>query len=38
MKSKQARAAVSHPAFCGLSRQHPGESVAELTQMLGGGL
>lgn len=30
VKIKQARAAMSHPAFCGLSRQLLGELVAEL--------
>ncbi|WP_326752772.1 transposase family protein [Streptomyces hirsutus] len=30
MKTKQARAAMSHPAFCGLSRHRLGELVAEL--------
>jgi len=30
VKIKQARAAMSHPAFCGLSRQHLGELAAEL--------
>jgi hypothetical protein len=27
---KQARAAMSHPAFCGLSHQHLGELIEEL--------
>ncbi|WP_405883911.1 transposase family protein [Streptomyces sp. NBC_01136] len=30
MNIKQARAAMSHPAFCGLSRQHLGELIEEL--------
>jgi hypothetical protein len=30
VKIRQARAAMSHPAFCGLSRQHLGELAAEL--------
>ncbi|MEU0950366.1 hypothetical protein ABZ379_48220 [Streptomyces canus] len=27
MKIKQARAAMAHPAFCGIARQHLGELI-----------
>jgi hypothetical protein len=30
VKIKQARAAMAHPAFCGVARQHLGELIEEL--------